>query len=288
MVLEVNYIGNKGTRLIAKGYSNPNTVRVSALFSSMETYCRGPGHLRRRSLLRSPGFIGTNLQALRPFPQYTGINDQTPNIGNSNYNSFQLQLTRHFRNDFSLLVAYTFSKATSLTDNAIDAENIQDVFNRRLERSVTNYHFPQFFKATWIYELPIGPNKPLHVGGIAGKLIGGWQLSGIHQVRSGAPLAITTGGVVNPIGSVIRPDLVPGQSIILDSDAPINFRGTTGGAAYLNRAAFTNPPVFPGGQNVVQHLGTVRAISAQRPRCGDDYGECQSVQAVQVRRSPGF
>ena len=147
----------------------------------METYCLGPGHLRRRSLAPYPGSIGTNLQALRPFPQYTGINDQTPNIGNSNYNSFQLQLTRHFRNDFSLLVAYTFSKATSLTDNAIDAENVQDVFNRRLERSVSDYHFPQYFKATWIYELPIGPNKPLHVGGIGRrKLIGGWQLSGIH------------------------------------------------------------------------------------------------------------
>ena len=197
MVLEVNYIGNKGTRLIAKGYSNPNAVPFSAVQQYGDILPR-PWTPASPIPAPFPGFIGTNLQALRPFPQYTGINDQTPNIGNSNYNSFQLQLTRHFRNDFSLLVAYTFSKATSLTDNAIDAENIQDVFNRRLERSVTNYHFPQYFKATWIYELPIGPNKPLHVGGIAGKLIGGWQLSGIHQVRSGAPLAITTGGVCQP------------------------------------------------------------------------------------------
>jgi hypothetical protein len=255
MVLEVNYIGNKGTRLIAKGYSNPNAVP----FSAIQQY----GDLLPRPWTPSspipapfPGFTGTNLQALRPFPQFTGITDQTPNLGTSNYNAFQLQLTRHFRNGFSLLAAYTFSKSTSLTDSSIDSENIQDVFNRGLERSITGYDFPQFLKVTWIYELPIGPDKPLRIGGVAGKVIGGWQLSGIHQFRSGAPLAITTGGVTNPIGTVIRPDLVSSQSIVSNSDAPINFRGATGGVAYLNRAAFTNPPVFPGGQNVVQHLGT--------------------------------
>ena len=42
MVLEVNYIGNKGTRLIAKGYSNPNAVPFSAS-SSMEISFHGPG-----------------------------------------------------------------------------------------------------------------------------------------------------------------------------------------------------------------------------------------------------
>jgi hypothetical protein len=255
IVLEANYIGNKGTRLIAKGYSNPNAVP----FSVVQQY----GDLLPRpwtgsSPIPAPysGFTGTNLQALRPFPQFTGINDQTPNLGTSSYNSFQLQLTRHFRNGFSLLGAYTFSKAISLTDSAIDSENIEDVFNRKLERSVTNYDFPQFVKVTWIYELPVGPNKLLNVGGLTGKVIGGWQLSGIHQFRSGAHLAITTGGVTNPIGAVIRPDIVLGQNLVSNSDAPINFRGTAGGVAYLNRAAFTNPPVFPGGQNVVQHLGS--------------------------------
>ena len=47
------------------------------------------------------------------------------------------------------------------------------------------------------------------------------------------------------------------KNVISNSEAGINFRGFSGGSTYLNRAAFTNPPVFAGGQNVVARLGTV-------------------------------
>jgi len=204
-----------------------------------------------------PGFVGTVAQALKPYPQFLGIGQPVPNFGNSAYHGLQLQVTRHFKGGFSILGAYTFSKGLGLTDNAIDSEGVQDQFNRRLERAVTNAHYPQFAKVTWIYELPFGPGKWVNISGAAGKILGGWQLTGNHQFRSGGPIAIGTGGIVNPIGSTMRPDRVQGQDITANSDAPINFRGFTGGTAYLNRAAFTNPPVYAGGQNVTQRLGTV-------------------------------
>jgi hypothetical protein len=144
-----------------------------------------------------------------------------------------------------------------MADNALDSENISDQFNRRLDRSIINYDYPHFAKINWIYELPIGPNKALKVGGIAGRIIGGWEVTANHQIRSGSPLGISTGGITNPTGAVSRPDYVAGQSIVSNADAGINFRGFAGGTAYLNRAAFTNPPVFAGGQNVVQRLGTL-------------------------------
>jgi len=254
-VLDVNYIGNKGTRLIAKGFSNPNALP----FSVVEQY----GDLLPRPWNASspipapfPGFVGTNLQALRPFPQFTGINDQVPNLGHSNYNSLQVQLTRHFRDGFSILGAYTWSKAIGLTDNAIDAETPADVFNQRLSRAITNYNLPHVAKVTWIYELPFGPNKLVNIPGVAGKIAGGWQLSGIHTFRSGFPVSIGTGALNNPIGLALA-DYVAGQPIVLDGNAPLNFRGVAGGAAYLNRAAFTNPPVFEGGQNVNRRIGNV-------------------------------
>jgi hypothetical protein len=82
-------------------------------------------------------------------------------------------------------------------------------------------------------------------------------VTAIHQFRAGNPIAVSTGGISNPTGNLTRPDWVSGQEIVANSDASINFRGTPGGTTYLNRAAFANPPVFPGGQNVVQRLGTV-------------------------------
>ncbi|MBL8214533.1 MAG: TonB-dependent receptor [Bryobacterales bacterium] len=254
-VLEINYVGNKGTRLIAKGFDNINALP----YSTVQQY----GDILPRPWTASspipapfPGFVGTNAQALRPYPQFTGISQPFPNWGNSNYHALQVQVTRHFRNGFSILGAYTWSKAISLTDSMIDAEGSADQYNRRLERAITNYHLPHSAKLTWIYELPIGPNKLLNVGGVAGKVLGGWQLTGNHQFRSGFPVAIGTGGLNNPAGTA-RPDLVLGTAIQNSGDAPINFRGANGGQAYLNRAAFTNPPVFAGGQNVVQRLGTV-------------------------------
>jgi len=254
-VLELNYIGNKGTRLIAKGFDDINQLP----FSVVQQY----GDLLPRPWTTAspiprpfPSFVGTNLQALRQFPQFTGIGQPYPNFGNSNYHSMQLQVTRHFTRGFSLLGAYTFSKAIGLTDSMINAEGVADQSNRRLERAITSFHYPNFAKVTWIYELPIGVNRAIKLNKILDKAIGGWQISGIHTFRSGNPLGIGTGGFSNPVGT-IRPDLVAGEKIVVDSNAPLNFRGAAGGATYLNRSAFTNPPVFAGGQNVGQRIGTV-------------------------------
>jgi hypothetical protein len=112
-------------------------------------------------------------------------------------------------------------------------------------------------KLSWIYELPVGKGRTLNTNGVLDALVGGWQLSGIQNWRSGNPVSISTGGINLPTGNSVRPDLVTGVPIVLNADAPINFRGINGGTAYLNRAAFANPPVFAGGQNVVQRLGTV-------------------------------
>ncbi|MFN0105377.1 MAG: TonB-dependent receptor domain-containing protein [Bryobacteraceae bacterium] len=255
-VMEINYVGNKGTRLIAKGFSQPNNLPFSVTQQYGDLLPR-PWNASSPIPAPYPGFVGSNLQALRPYAQFTGINDIFPNIGNSSYNSMQVQVTRHFSKGLALLGAYTWSKATGFTDNAIDAEGVADVFNRNLERSITNYHYPHVAKLSWIYELPIGANKMVKLNSVVDKFIGGWQLTGIHGWRSGNPVSISTGGIVLPTGNAARPDLVAGVPIVLNSDAPINFRGITGGTAYLNRAAFTNPPVFAGGQTVVQRLGTV-------------------------------
>ena len=255
-VIEVNYVGNKGTRLIAKGFSQPNNVPFSAVQQYGDLLPR-PWNASSPIPAPYPGFVGSNLQALRPYAQFTGINDIFPNIGNSSYQGLQTQVTRHFKNGLAILGAYTWSKAIGLTDNAIDSEGVADVFNRNLERSITNYHYPHFAKLSWVYDLPIGANKLVKLNGIADKIIGGWQLSGIHNWRSGNPVEIGTGGINLPTGSAARPDLVSGVNIVANADAGINFRGVNGGTAYLNRAAFANPAVFAGGQNVVQRLGTV-------------------------------
>jgi hypothetical protein len=252
----VNYVANKGTRLLARGFQQPNNVPFSAVTQYGDIL---PRPWTPSSPIPAPwaGFAGTNLQALRPYPQFTGINSIFPNVGSSSYQGMQLQLTRHFSKGLAILGAYTWSKTIGLGDSALDSEGVADVFNQRLERSIINYNYPHVAKVSWVYELPIGVNKTLKLNRVVDKFLGGWQVSGIHNWRSGNPVSITAGGILLPTGSAARPDLVLGVPIVLNSDAGINFRGINGGTAYLNRAAFTNPPVFAGGQNVVTRLGTV-------------------------------
>jgi len=168
-------------------------------------------------------------------------------------------VTRHFRSGLAILGAYTWSKAIGLSPSALEGIGAADIFNRKLERSILSYHFPQFFKLTWIYELPFGHKRRFGLPKGVDQILGGWNLTGNHQIRSGSPLSVGGGGISNPLGAA-RLDLVPGKPIIINSDAPIVFRGRAGGTAYLNREAFTTPPVHPGGRNVITRLGTLGPI----------------------------
>ena len=105
---------------------------------------------------------------------------------------------------------------------------------------------------TWLYDLPIGPDKFLRVPGVAGKIIGGWRLSGIHNYRSGSPISIGTSGINNPTGGSIRPDVITGVPINIDAGKPVAYG--TAGSPYLNPAAFRQVPAT--GQNTAVRLGT--------------------------------
>ncbi|MEX2263412.1 MAG: TonB-dependent receptor [Bryobacteraceae bacterium] len=274
-VVETSFIGNKGTRLEAGGLDNLNQLPVSALALGdrlFEPLSRNPG----LAPLPFAGFNGTVSQALRPYPQFLDITQQWANFGISNYNSLQIQATRHFSDGLAVLASYTFSKATSLADSALDAITSQDVFNRGLEKSVTGYHIPQFFKLSWIYDLPIGPGKLVNIPGIAGKIIGGWTLTGIHNYRSGDALSVSTAGLRQSNTTIFnrgfRPDWISGVPVVIDQGDNVVF-GTGAGTQYLNPAAFAQVPRT--ANNVPLRLGTAPRIlpNVRGPsRLTEDFG----------------
>ncbi|MGH9672557.1 MAG: carboxypeptidase regulatory-like domain-containing protein [Bryobacteraceae bacterium] len=253
--IEANYIGNKGTRLLSRGHDAMNQVPLSEL--ARGNVLADPWNAASSGIAQPyPGFTGTIAQSLRPFPQFTGISQAFPTLGTSLYTSLQVQVTRHLRRGLAVNVAYTFSKSIARAgDNALDGETIGDVVNRGIERSITSFHHPQYVKIGWIYELPIGPGKAVNISGLPGKIIGGWSFTGNDFWRSGDPLSVGVNVATNPLTGA-RTDLVLGQTIVSNSNAGVSFRGFAGGETYLNRAAFSDPPLHPGGRNVIQRLGT--------------------------------
>lgn len=202
--------------------------------------------------IRAPyeGFNGPVFQALRPYPQYQGINTDCclENIGNSTYHSLQTKLERRFRSGLTLLASYTFSKTLTDADSALPifatfsgGGIVQNPYDRRSEKALSNQDIPHIAVVSYLYELPFGEGKGLRTNNkVVDKVIGGWQVNGIHRYQTGEPLSFRGfGGIPTLGGDAIRPDLVPGVSIY--SEQWLSGRWNPLTDPILNRAAFRNP-----------------------------------------------
>ncbi|MCI0524375.1 MAG: carboxypeptidase-like regulatory domain-containing protein [Acidobacteria bacterium] len=252
-VLEVGYLGNKGTRLEANGLDNLNQLPVSALqFGDrlIQQLSANPGLVP----VPYPGFNGTVAQALRPFPQYAGIGQTFANFGTSHYDSLQVQVTRHLTRGLAVLGAYTWSKALFTgSDSAIDAPSSQNVYDRGIEKTITSFNIPHFVKVTWIWDLPFGRGRKWLTNGVLSHVVGGWTVTGIHNYRAGDPLSVSGAGPSTVLfNGTVRPDWIAGAPVVINGNASVKTDGS--GERYLNPDAFRLVPVT--GSNVPLRLGT--------------------------------
>jgi hypothetical protein len=272
-VLEVGYLGNKGTRLEANGLDNLNQLPLSALRFGDDLIQQLSARPNLGVPLPYAGFNGTVAQALRPFPQYTNIGQTFANFGTSHYDSLQVQLTRHLTKGLAVLGAYTWSKALFTgSDSAIDAPASQNVYDRSIEKTITSFNFPHFLKVTWIWDVPFGKGRKWLTSGPLSHIVGGWTMTGIHNYRTGDPLSVGGAGPRTVLfNGTIRPDWIPGVPVVSNSAAGVQTNGS--GERYLNPDAFKLVPVT--GNNVPLRLGTAppRLPNIRGPiRVNEDFG----------------
>ena len=141
----------------------------------------------------------------------TGVVDFLGNSGRSNYNSLQVELRRRFANGLLVQGNYTFSKNLTNTQGvqtnaSNDAQNrfdpLLDNSNPDLEYSRALTDQTHRFNLNSVYLLPFGKGRKfLNQGGLVDKLIGGFQLSGIVTIGSGAPISFNdVRGTLNRAG----------------------------------------------------------------------------------------
>ena len=155
---------------------------------------------------------------IRPIPTFGEFN-QKGNNGNSNFNSLQVSLERHLTGGWLWGTEYMWAHA--LSDNGFGAGEYPHIENYsciKCSYSSTDIDIRQTLSVNSVYELPFGPGKHfLTGGGVAGKLLGGWQLSGIGSASTGRPIDILVDRSPTDLPDGVtrnqRPDLVPGQSI---------------------------------------------------------------------------
>jgi hypothetical protein len=255
--VEVNYVGNHGTRLIdpyhAYGLNQVDPKYLPLGDTLLEDIEKHPEFQKPY-----PSFTGTVAQSLRLFPQYLGIASQRTNGGWSNYHALQITATKRSNKGLSFLVAYTFSKSLGTADNAMGyyyGGYGQNVYNRRADYSVSLFNVPQDLKISWIYDFPFGKNRKWAKAGWRSALLGGWTMSAIQQYHSGSPLGIgsssgpTVKALFNP--SFYTDVLLPrDQQVIAGKPTQVD---ESEGVPYLNPNAFGNVPVT--ANNVALRFG---------------------------------
>jgi predicted heme/steroid binding protein len=149
-------------------------------------------HLQREANINQPtpevvaANPGVNIDALRPYKGYNSIRE-TDNVGKSMYNSLQVSLNKRFGHGLMFGLAYTLSKA--MDDGSAQRDIIPDTYYAHNLWGQADFDVRHIFIASYIYELPFFKNQQ----GFAGRVFGGWQLSGIVQAQTGTPSSVAKG-----------------------------------------------------------------------------------------------
>ncbi|MBV9765674.1 MAG: carboxypeptidase regulatory-like domain-containing protein [Acidobacteriaceae bacterium] len=158
-VLSVGYVGRRGLHLQRESDINQPTPEVVAA---------------------NPG---VNLDALRPYKGYNSIRE-TDNIASSRYESLQVSWNRRFSQGLLFGGAYTYSK--SLDDGSNQRDIIPDTYDAHNMWGPSEFDTRHVLIVNFLYELPFLRNQ----ANLAGKILGGWQISGIFQAQTGTPCSV--------------------------------------------------------------------------------------------------
>jgi hypothetical protein len=190
ILFEIGYAGTRGSRLyisrefnaVPGQYYSTLPYRDNTAINLLTTQVTNPFYpllpgtdLAARTVARS--------QLLRPAPQFSSIAATEP-FGSSWYHAGQLRVERRMRAGFTLQGNFTWSKF-------IEATSYLNAFDARPERVISDQDRARRFVGSGIWELPFGRGRHFFAGwkGLRSQIVSGWQMQGICQAQSGAPLA---------------------------------------------------------------------------------------------------
>ena len=207
-LIDVGYYGSKGTHLIGLTELNdlPPGLALNSQCAAGTNYfgqtaaftpvrCQSPGYVFRNTNVApgNPNVLGTVastdiliLDQLRPYKGYRSIAIVQPRY-NSNYNSLQVYVQQRLTGASQVSVAYTFAK--NLTDSQNDRTTApQNTYDSKAEKARAALDRRHIFTANFVYELPFFSKQE----NLIGKILGGFQTSGIVTLQTGLPFTAVT------------------------------------------------------------------------------------------------
>jgi outer membrane receptor protein involved in Fe transport len=192
-----------------------------------------------------------------PYPNFGNIQAREMS-GEAGYKGVDLSFEKRFNNGYGYRASYTIGEARDQAPEHLNAGSGRAQNSRDLEswEGPSDFDIRHRFVANFIVELPFGEGKAMLTDGVAGKLLGGWLLSGIYSARSGRPFTVTQGG--NNVGA----DQTGVPNLTGDPEGPQTV------AQWFNPAAFTAVPSGSfgnAGRNILRGPGWITFdMSVQR------------------------
>ncbi len=141
----------------------------------------------------------------------------------SDYDGFRFQVNQRTSHGFTARLGYAFSKSIDEGSNYTGSSDWgnspgQSRYLALKERGLAAFDIRHALTVNFTYDIP-----GAKMTGAAGKVLGGWQLSGLLTAQSGPPFTITSGYMPNWFTAGFvggYPDLKPGAKVRYDTRNP--------------------------------------------------------------------
>jgi hypothetical protein len=172
-MIEVGYIGNRGIKLNNLRNFNPARFIPGTTYNAatgVETANSSLENLNSR-VLYEPGIVQPDTWVLG-------------NDWRSWYDSFQAQITHRMSHGVSVMASYTLAKALDMCSAFCEGcGNAANPFNLRSMKGRANWDRRNAFVASYLWSPSVHFSEHWK-----NELLGGWTLSGITTLQSGAPI----------------------------------------------------------------------------------------------------
>ena len=211
----INTATGIGVRAYSPGYRVPEKI-LSYTFSMQQTLpfrailqLAYVGSQGRNLFLRSTAnkVTGVTMNAttgvgsvVREFGSRFGEIDYKTTGGTDHYNSLQTTLNRRFAKGLTLGAQWTYGHSIGNTGGSNEANTATNPYNFRADRGNNAFDVRHSANVSVMYELPFGKGRAMgqNWNVATDSLLGGWQVGGIFNGRTGLPLDIR----------ITRPDFV--------------------------------------------------------------------------------
>lgn len=225
-LIRTAYVGSKGTKLwSSREYNVPVFI---------------PG-----------GSTVGNINARRPFaPNFASV-DISESRGTSNYHALQITFNKRYSRGFTFLTSYSWSKSIDLISRGRRSLGTPNPNNIQLNRGRSDFDVANVYVGSFVWDLPFFKTP----GTLTQKILGGWQVNGIVNLRSGLPFTVAAGRATSLSGTGSeRADAIGDPQLSSDRSKDEKL------AKFFNTGAFAMPldgSWGNGGRNILDGPGLV-------------------------------